>query len=677
MESCVLDAMAEESVNSDQLDKDKKCEKLSSTACGDSNIKTDVEKVVSKKNGATESETICEVDKVKDKTATVEKSEDIDDPAIESDSMIQLTLEEGENFQDEEIDKDFKNTSEVSPDVKDTKDTSYKNQDATKLQRDNTDKAQGRKKGGTLAAVENSNNKTSAAGKSKKKCSQSRNLWVTNIAHTTKATELKHVLSAYGKVIGAKVVINAKQPKGCCYGYVTMDTVEDANNCIAKLNNTELNGYKICIEKVRPDHLNTVQLNSKMRSLEDAGHHKSRRPDQSDEAVKNNKKDDSNKDDKAKGSSSKSPTKSGSKLQNHGRSPEGSQHNTNSRGSHKQDSDILTYEQIKEKQEKQRHQRQVMQEENRRCREEDKRLKEVDRMQRSEAQRLEREREKLRVEREKIAREKAELIRHERERQKLEREKLELEKLELQHDKARLQQQDCRSIKRPSNYQREDDYDDRKRIASDRTYKDSLPKMHFDPPRMSREREAHYNEQEQGHNARYISIRDDREHRSLTDHKIDLRSASEHRYVESKDTQHFERSIGSNNWVHSGGVTSNKPFNTSGDTSLSSKPWSKEFWKPSESSNSHRWNSENLSRMATQGNSNTNLGSSCSPGPVNSTFSGHRFDYKSMGRRPLLPRGAMDLSTLYIISNESAFTNSQWMPPRIFKTDKHAVRPMW
>lgn len=90
-----------------------------------------------------------------------------------------------------------------------------------------------------------------AATKSKKgSSSQNRNLWITNISKTTRATELKQALSEYGKVIGAKVVINARFPGTCCYGYVTMETVADADKCIEKLNNTELNGQIIKIEKV-------------------------------------------------------------------------------------------------------------------------------------------------------------------------------------------------------------------------------------------------------------------------------------------------------------------------------------------------------------------------------------------------------------------------------------------
>lgn len=81
--------------------------------------------------------------------------------------------------------------------------------------------------------------------------SQNRNLWITNISQATRATELKQALSQHGKVIGAKVVINARYPGACCYGYVKMETVADADNCIEKLNNTELNGQIIKIEKVK------------------------------------------------------------------------------------------------------------------------------------------------------------------------------------------------------------------------------------------------------------------------------------------------------------------------------------------------------------------------------------------------------------------------------------------
>lgn len=76
-------------------------------------------------------------------------------------------------------------------------------------------------------------------------------IWISNVAKNTRASELKASLSTCGKVTGAKVVVNARYPGSCCFGYVTMSCVEDVDNVIAKLNNTELNGQIIKIDKVR------------------------------------------------------------------------------------------------------------------------------------------------------------------------------------------------------------------------------------------------------------------------------------------------------------------------------------------------------------------------------------------------------------------------------------------
>ena len=76
-------------------------------------------------------------------------------------------------------------------------------------------------------------------------------VWISNVAQNTRASELKAALSSCGKVTGAKVVVNARFPGSCCFGYVTMSSVEDVENVIAKLNNTELNGQIIKIDKVK------------------------------------------------------------------------------------------------------------------------------------------------------------------------------------------------------------------------------------------------------------------------------------------------------------------------------------------------------------------------------------------------------------------------------------------
>lgn len=52
------------------------------------------------------------------------------------------------------------------------------------------------------------------------------------------------------KVVGAKVVTNARSPGARCYGFVTMSTAEEATKCITHLHKTELHGKIISVEKV-------------------------------------------------------------------------------------------------------------------------------------------------------------------------------------------------------------------------------------------------------------------------------------------------------------------------------------------------------------------------------------------------------------------------------------------
>lgn len=85
----------------------------------------------------------------------------------------------------------------------------------------------------------------------------SRNLWVSGLSSSTRATDLKQIFSKYGKVIGAKVVTNARTPGARCYGYVTMSTSEDAAKCIQHLHRTELHGRVISVEKVITDVTNS------------------------------------------------------------------------------------------------------------------------------------------------------------------------------------------------------------------------------------------------------------------------------------------------------------------------------------------------------------------------------------------------------------------------------------
>ncbi|XP_011151334.1 SAFB-like transcription modulator [Harpegnathos saltator] len=306
----------------------------------------------------------------------------------------------------------------------------------------------------------------------------SRNLWVSGLSSCTRATDLKQIFSKYGKVIGAKVVTNARTPGARCYGYVTMSTSEDATKCIQHLHRTELHGRVISVEKAKGDtqqsHVrkrDTVNGKSEKKEEKEKPkeHDLNERKEKevkketeekaSDTAKKTDDKSESTeckkveaqekKEDSCKESDSRS-TKSTSKKpeSERGRREEKrfrtcdrdhrSYSRSRSRERRRRD-EVLTFAKIREERERQRlRERERMLREEERRRED--RQREIERRQREEEARLEREREKLRRERERIEHEKAELLRLERERQKLEREKLERERIELKRQQMRLEE---------------------------------------------------------------------------------------------------------------------------------------------------------------------------------------------------------------------------------------------
>ncbi|XP_012060500.1 PREDICTED: SAFB-like transcription modulator [Atta cephalotes] len=382
--------------------------------------------------------------------------------------------------------------------------------------------------GGSKSAE--SSNKSQKREEKDKKTSQinptnasSRNLWVSGLSSSTRATDLKQIFSKYGKVIGAKVVTNARTPGARCYGYVTMSSSEDAAKCIQHLHRTELHGRVISVEKAKGDtqqsHIrkrDTVNGKSEKKEEkekpkdhdinerkekeikkepEEKGSDATKKSDDKNESVElkikiemPDKKEDLSKesDSRSTKSTSKKPeSERGRREEKRIRTWERdhrSHSRSRSRERRKRD-DVLTFAKIREERERQRmrERERMLREEERRRREDMERQREIERRHREESARLEREREKLRRERERIEQEKAELLRLERERQKLEREKLERERLELKRQQMRLEESRRAppppSIKRSSSDRRDprDLYaeSDRKRLATEHSRRHS------------------------------------------------------------------------------------------------------------------------------------------------------------------------------------------------------------
>lgn len=544
---------------------------------------------------------------------------------------------------------------------------------------------------------ENKDDKKLDDKKNNKTNQQGRSLWITNLLPSTRAQELKHLLSRYGKVIGAKVIQSSRHPRTRCYGYVTMETRAAADHCIKKLNNTELKGQIIRVANVRPEH--RLPFKSDKTDICDkkvVGKPEEKQQSEEkkiDDIKKIEKKKDEKRDSKERDTHRDSSKKTSPRRE--------------------KKTEVLTFDKIREERDRHRareRERAAREEEKRRR--EIQRSREIERRQREEAQRLEREREKLRVERERLDRQRQEILRMERERQKLEREKLEQEKQELRRQQMRLEEA-RRPTKRPatsstSSYRRETSgYDDRKRETREERYQEPPPPPRFEVPRettrevkkeekdykhlyskhseeykreykreyptserypmgtngsttkyessgyVNREREVReprrevpkappitevrYNERATERSpVTYRNVRDDRERRPTIEHhpKSEIRTSREtreHRY----EPPIKERSFRDGAW-HSGGPSPTQPFSSMPNSS--SREWTKDNWRPLETTSNERWVGNSGSRIIIGSSSVPSLyptgntsGLSCPPPPSGSSYTMDRFEnYKTM-----------------------------------------------
>ncbi|GFR74176.1 scaffold attachment factor B [Elysia marginata] len=276
----------------------------------------------------------------------------------------------------------------------------------------------------------------------------SRNLWVSGLSSTTRATDLKTLFSKHGKVLGAKVVTNARAPGSRCYGFVTMGSADEATKCIQHLHRTELHGRMISVERAKTEPQgakNKVLPPSGIKSPPKSASRpvkKSTTPRKDDEKKEGSEKKDSKHEDLKERRSSRSLS----------RKSDGTHSDRELSEREKKELDVLSFEKIKAEREQERLRRKEMylrHEERRRQldRERDRYKHELmEKRHREESMKIERERKRLREMREEL----------ERERIETERLRLETERLQMEREQEayrREQQrvlQDRRPIKRTS-----------------------------------------------------------------------------------------------------------------------------------------------------------------------------------------------------------------------------------
>ncbi|XP_039175224.1 scaffold attachment factor B2-like [Crotalus tigris] len=379
--------------------------------------------------------------------------------------------------------------------------------------------------GGDQNTSSNEEAETKSASKDEKgrsSASSGRNLWVSGLSSSTRATDLKNLFSKYGKVVGAKVVTNARSPGARCYGFVTMSSSEEATKCISHLHRTELHGKMISVEKAKNEPAGKKPLAEKKES--DSKKEKDRRHSTDSKSEKSlnlkEEKNDKNEDSQKVEESGEEKQEKGTEEQKNGSSGRSRSVKSGSRGaertvvldkskgepvisvkaastskerstkSHdrksesKEKQDILSFDKIKEQRERERQrqrEREIRETERRRERERKERDQHSQEAQESdERQRLQKERERLHIQKQRLERERMERERLERERMRIEQERRreqerihrEREELRRQHEQLRYEQERRSALRRPYNDGRRDDgyWPEPKRMAMDDRY---------------------------------------------------------------------------------------------------------------------------------------------------------------------------------------------------------------
>uniref|UniRef100_A0A8V1A7L1 Scaffold attachment factor B n=1 Tax=Gallus gallus TaxID=9031 RepID=A0A8V1A7L1_CHICK len=316
-----------------------------------------------------------------------------------------------------------------------------------------------------------------------------RNFWVSGLASTTRATDLKNLFSKYGKVVGAKVVTNARSPGARCYGFVTMSTAEEATKCITHLHKTELHGKIISVEKAKnepagkkPTEKKENESKKETASERPSSSKRDEKCDQKDDSKKAEDKDEKERKEKdeQKSASSDQPksSKSGSKgtertvvmdkskgepvisVKTSTTSKDRSVKSQDRKSESRERQGIVPFDKIKA-------QRKMREAEQRRTRERRERLEIARERLEIERQRLERER----MERERLERERMH-IEHERRREQ-DRIQREREELRRQHEQLRYEQERRSAMRRPYDIdgRRDDPYwPEAKRMAMNDRY---------------------------------------------------------------------------------------------------------------------------------------------------------------------------------------------------------------
>ncbi|KAM6331772.1 scaffold attachment factor B1-like isoform 3-T3 [Alca torda] len=506
------------------------------------------------------------------------REQTIEEENPDSESLVVETLSDQSSKRSQGLEASSGETAEkgAGPEAKDSKEDGKKTEDKANSEESPATKESSSSEGGdqkkSPVEEDRDTKMISKDEKGRAGSGSGRNLWVSGLSSSTRATDLKNLFSKYGKVVGAKVVTNARSPGARCYGFVTMSTSEEATKCINHLHRTELHGKMISVEKAKNEPAGKKPSDKKegetrkekdkhhsaeSKSEKSVGTKKEEKTDKKDDAKKSEKdgkdeKEGKEKDEQKAGSSDRSRASKSDVfcfLVSRGTertvvmdkskgepvisvktstSKERSTKSQDRKSESKEKQDILSFDKIKEQRERERQrqrEREIRETERRRERERREREQRLQAIhERDERQRLQRERERLEFQRQRLDRERLERERLERERMHIEQERRreqeriqrEREELRRQQEQLRYEQERRSAMRRPydPDGRRDDPYwPEAKRMAMDDRY------------------HSEFSRQDRFHDF------DHRDRGRYQDHCLDRRDGS--RGIPDRDGQHY------------------------------------------------------------------------------------------------------------------------------------------
>ncbi|BEG99380.1 RNA recognition motif domain-containing protein [Bacteroides sedimenti] len=78
------------------------------------------------------------------------------------------------------------------------------------------------------------------------------NIYVSSLSYNTTSESLQELFAEYGEVTSANVIIDRETGRSRGFAFVEMPNDEEAQNAIAKLNETEFEGKTINVTVARP-----------------------------------------------------------------------------------------------------------------------------------------------------------------------------------------------------------------------------------------------------------------------------------------------------------------------------------------------------------------------------------------------------------------------------------------